>query len=145
MKKLLIALVALFAILPMAARDRVTSDVNALPARAQNTLSKYFGKTKVNHIKIESHTFGGDDYDVILDNGTEIDFDSKGDWKEIDCGHREVPSGLILPAISNYVAKNFKGQKIVSLDKDGRKYDVQLSSGIELEFDRSGAFRRVDD
>lgn len=145
MKKLLslILLVACVA-LPMAARDKVTRDVNVLPAAARTLINTHFGKTGVNHIKIDKKTFGGVEYDVILNNGTEIDFDSKGQWKEIDCGADAVPSALILKSISDYVAKNYKGQKIVKIEVDRSKYEVELLNGTDLEFDRSGKFLRVD-
>lgn len=145
MKKLIasIALVMMGA-LTMMARDRVTTNVNELPAVAQATLNKYFAKSKVNHIKIDKKTFGGADYDVVLDNGTEIEFDSNGNWKEIDCGMNKVPDGIILKPISDYVKKNFKGAKIVSIEVSRNKYDIELADGTDLEFDRDGTFRRID-
>lgn len=145
MKKLIliIALIAV-AVLPMAARDKVTRDINRLPATAQTTIRNYFGKKTVNHIKIDKKTFGGADYDVIFNDGTEIDFDSDGNWTEIDCGTRSVPDGLVLRPIRNYVKTNFGGKKIVSIEVSRNKYEIELSNGVELEFDRSGNFKRAD-
>lgn len=146
MKKLFAILtLVLIAVGPVAARDRVTHDVNELPAEARVIINKYYPKTGIHHIKIESKLFGGDDYEVVLNNGTEIEFDSKGSLKEIDCGATAVPEGLVLKPIRDYVAKNFKGRKIVSLDVDRNSYDVELSDGTDLEFDRSGNFKRIDD
>ena len=114
-------------------------------ADALNLITKYFPMLALNHIKIDSNLFGGADYDVVLNDGTELDFDKDGELKEIDCGMREVPSGLLLKTICDYVSKNFSGRKIVSMDIDSRKYEIELSDGIELEFDRSGQFLRIDD
>lgn len=145
MKKILSTiLLVMLAIIPMAARDRVTTNVNELPATAQATLNKYFAKQKVNHIKIDKKTFGGAEYDVVLNNGTEIDFDSKGNWKEIDCGTNKVPDGLILKPISDYIKTNFKGRTIVSIEVSRNKYDIELNDGTDLEFDRAGNFLRID-
>ncbi len=145
MKKLL-AVMALILMLAgsAAARDRVTRDTQALPAEAQSILKKYYAKVPVNHIKIESKTFGGNSYDVVLNNGTELDFDSKGNLEEIDCGMNAVPSGLLLKSIRDYVSKNFDGKKIVSLDIKSHGYEIELSDGTDLEFDRSGAFKKID-
>ncbi|MBD5267068.1 MAG: hypothetical protein HDS41_02605 [Bacteroides sp.] len=146
MKKLLFSLLAILATVTVAsARDKVSRDVSDLPKEAQVTLTRHFPKTGVSHIKIEKHTFGGTEYDVILVNGTEVEFDSDGKWTEIDCGHEAVPSELILKPIRDYVAKNYKGQKIVKISVERSKYEIELSNGRELEFNRAGEFLRIDD
>lgn len=145
MKKIISILIVAFAFsMTLAARDVVTRNINVLPAQAVATLNKYFSKVKVNHIKIDKKTFGGADYDVVLTNGTEIEFDSDGNWKEIDCGMNKVPQGFVLPAIVNHVKKYYKGESIVAIEKDRNKYEVELTDGSELEFDRAGNFRRAD-
>lgn len=128
-----------------AARDRVSRDPSVLPAPARAMLAKHFPKVKVSHIKIDDKLFGGDEYEVILNNGAEIDFRSDGSWKEIDCGSSAVPSGLVLKPIADYVRKYYKGQMIVAIDIDHDKYEIELLNGIDLEFDRSGKFLRQDD
>ncbi|MDE6266215.1 MAG: PepSY-like domain-containing protein [Muribaculaceae bacterium] len=126
------------------ARDRVSRDINSLPDAARQVINTHFKGKGVNHIKIDDKTFGGAEYDVVLNDGTEIDFDSKGNIKEIDCGKNPVPDALILKPIKDYVAKNFKGQKIVGMEVNRNNYEVQLSGGMELKFDRAGNFLRVD-
>ncbi|MCM1349015.1 MAG: PepSY-like domain-containing protein [Firmicutes bacterium] len=145
MKKFITAFLLLaIAIIPMAARDRVTTNVKELPATAQATLNRYFAKQKVNHIKIDHKTFGGSEYDVVLDNGTEIDFDSNGNWKEIDFGMNKVPDGILLKPIADYIKANFKGSKVTSIEVSRNKYELELSNGLDVEFDRDGTFRRID-
>lgn len=146
MKKIASLLLMMVMVVGVAvARDRVSRDINVLPAAAQQLINKHFKGTGVNHIKIDSKTLGGDEYDVVLNNGTEIDFDSKGNIKEIDCGRVAVPDALVLKPIRDYVAKNFKGQKIVGMEVNRNNYEIQLYGGMELKFDRSGNFLRVDD
>ncbi len=145
MKKIVTTLLLLvMAVTPLMARDEVTTNANVLPAAARTMLKKYFPRTKVNHIKIDKKTFGGKEYDVVLTNGTEVEFDSEGNWKEVDCGINQVPDGLILKSILNYVKTNFNGAKIVSIEVEKNKYELKLSNGLEAEFDRAGNFRRVD-
>lgn len=128
------------------ARDRVTSDPSVLPAAATATINKHFGKVGVNHIKIDENVFGHvDDYDVILNNGTEIEFTADGTVKSVDCGRNAVPAALVIKPIRDYVAANWKGNEIVAIETDRNSYDVELSNGIDLKFDRSGRFLRVDD
>lgn len=146
MKKLLtMVMVVIMGIASMQARDRVTTDINTLPSAAKTMINKYYGKTGVNHIKIDSKVLGGNEYDVILNNGVELEFDSKGVLKEIDCGHESVPDGILLKPIRDYVSRNFKGRKIVKMDVKRNSYEVELSDDIELVFDRAGNFKRIDD
>lgn len=145
MKKIFALLAALFlSVGAIYARDKVTSDVNVLPQPARTLLAKHFPKVAVNHIKIDSDVFSKD-YDVVLQNGTEVSFDKDGNLKEVDAGVNTVPGALILKPISQYVKSNFKGRKIVSLDIDRNSYDIELSDGLELKFDRAGNFLRFDD
>ena len=118
MIKKILALMAivLMVVAGVQARDRVTRDTNVLPAAARNLIKEYFPKTEVSHIKIDSNVWGSvDDYEVILNNGTEIEFDKNGKLKDIDCGHNAVPSGLIIKPIRDYIAQNFKNYTIVGL------------------------------
>lgn len=137
-------LAAIVAVLPMAAKDKYTTDVTTLPATAQTMLKTNFPKVGINHIKVDSHFLGSDEYDVVLNNGTEIEFDAKGNWKEVDCGQGNVPSSLIPKAITSYVDKNYKGSTIVKINRKSAKFEVELQSGVELEFDNNGQFLRID-
>ena len=146
MKKILaFILVVTMCVGVSAARDRVTTDVNVLPQTAQTFIKKHFGNAGINHIKVDDNFIGGDEYDVVLNNGAEVDFDSKGDWKEVECGRAGVPASIVLPEIAKYLARNYKGAKISSVSKKRNKYEVELTNGLDLEFTRSGAFLRLDD
>lgn len=146
MKKLLILMMAVIATMACSAKDKYSTDPNVLPQTARTILANHFPKAKVSHIKIDKHTFGGTDYDVILTDGTEIDFDSKGNLDEVDCGRSgQVPDGLVAKSVLSYVKKSYPGQRIVKYDIKSNGYDVELQSGVEIEFDKQGRFRRIDD
>ena len=75
MKKTIIAAVmAMLAIVPALARDRYTTDHTQLPAAARQVIAETFGQNKINHIKIDTDMYGTS-YDVVLNNGTELEFD----------------------------------------------------------------------
>ena len=96
-------------------------------------------------MKVDKSILGSKEYEVILNNGTEIEFDNEGDWKEVDCGRQAVPAMFVLKSIQNYVRNNYKGQAIIKVDKDKNRYEVELVNGTDLEFDRAGNFLHVDD
>ena len=41
--------------------------------------------------------------------------------------------------------QNQKGQRIVGVDKERHGYDIELSNGIDMKFDKDGNFLRYDD
>lgn len=146
MKKF-IALLILTAIviLPACARDKIYRSADVLPTAAQQTLKKNFPKAEINRVKIDTGVFGGKDYEVVLDNGSEIEFNKDGEWTEVDCGHKRVPDGFILQSIKEYIKTNHKKTWVVKIEKSNKDYDLELSDGTELKFDRSGKFLRYDD
>ena len=130
--------------LPCIARDKVYHSADALPAAAQQTMKKSFPKARVSRVKVDSNALGIKDYEVILTNGTEIEFDKNGAWTEIDCGYQAVPDMFLLEPIRTYVKKNYKNAFVIKVEKDRDLYEIELSDDTDLEFDRSGRFLKAD-
>lgn len=147
MKKILLALVAvvMFAGSASAIIDKYTIDRSALPTEAQSFLDKYFPKAKVSMIKVDKHLLKKTDYDVKLVNGTKIEFNSKGAWTSVDCKNREVPQDLVPAAIRRHVKNNFDNLKITEIEKKPSAFEITLSDGVELKYDRLGIFKGVID
>lgn len=144
MKKIVFALLLVVLGFGAAKADKYTIDRSQLPETAQQMLTEYFPKTKVSMIKVDRHLLKKTDYDVKLVNGTKIEFNNAGKWTSVDCKTREVPQGLIMKPIQRYVAKNFPDVKIVKIEKDLKGFEVELSDGVELKFDRLGTFKSAD-
>lgn len=145
MKKLIMLATLLITLsLSAVARDNVYHSGEVLPATAQQTLKKHFSTSKVNRVKVDKKTFGHTEYEVILDNGTEIEFNHKGEWKEIDCGRSGVPRALVPANILKYVESTHPGSTIIKLDKGSRDYEAELNDGTDLKFDSTGRFLRYD-
>ena len=98
MKKFLSLLVlALVAVQFSFAKDVITKDMNQLPLPARNFINSNFTKPQVAHIKIDKDMMESTKYEVLLMDGTEIDFDSKGNlWlckitiDKITCRKRQL-------------------------------------------------------
>ncbi len=145
MKKILfILLAAIIGCASAQARKTVSRDINTLPAAARTMIKQNFGKVGVNHINIDKDLLSTE-YEVILNNGTEIDFDGDGKWKEVDCGNSAVPAALVMKSISNYVKSNYNGSKIVKIERDGKGYEIELLNGVDLKFGPDGRFLKIDD
>lgn len=147
MKKLFTILsILILSVGALNARERNTTDKTELPAAAQYLLQTYYPSAEISNIKIDSRVLVGKDYDVTLADGTEIEFDSNGNITEIESKSGKIPDGLVMDPIRKYVAENYPQTDIIAYSVDHRSYDydVELSSGVDLEFDRHGNFKKVD-
>lgn len=144
MKKLIFTLVCLFSIqsVVLADNDKPIS-VNQLPKTAQVIIKNYFSGQKISLAKVESEWLTKS-YDVIFTNGDKIEFDKNGHWKQIDCKYSQVPKAIIPLGISKYVSANYPNDKIVKIDKDSNDYEVKLSSGWEIKFNKKFQVINVD-
>lgn len=148
MRKVFLALALLFAgvttTLAFTAEEIVT--LSQLPQAAQQFLTKHYPNVKLSYAKFDNEIVSKS-YDAVLENGTKIEFDSKGDWTQIDTKKGEVPAAVVPSQIKSYVATNFKGTKITEIEKESFKkgYSINLSSGLELKFDRNFKVVKIDD
>ncbi|WP_337536002.1 PepSY-like domain-containing protein [Segatella sp.] len=115
--------------------------VNALPAKAQTLLSQHFNGQKVMLATIESGVVSRS-YDVVLQNGTKLEFDKKGNLTEVDCKQATVPDKLIPQAIRNYLMENYPAQAVKKLEMNKNEYEVELANGLDLTFNKH--FQLID-
>ena len=115
--------------------------VNALPAKAQTLLKNHFNGQKVMLATIELGVVSRS-YDVILQNGTKLEFDKKGNLTEIDCKQGIVPALLIPQAIKNYLKDNYAGQSVKKIEMNKNEYEVELTNGLDLTFNKH--FQLID-
>ena len=127
-----------------ACRNSRASSMEDTPKKAQSFVQKHFADQSVAVAKMETD-FLSKSYDVIFTNGDKIELDKKGDWTNIDCEYSEVPVDIIPAPIRNYVNKTYPGTTIKQIEKNRRGYDVELSNGWELKFNRSFQIVDMDD
>ena len=110
----------------------------------QNNTINDFVRTYFPQTEVLASIMDGLDYDVTLKDYTQIGFDGnlfgKLEWDEVDCKHASiytsVPATLVPPQITDYVSRIHAEQTIVKISKDTRGWDIELSNGIEIEFDK---------
>lgn len=147
MKRIGIILIGLALMTNMACadNDKVTNNINELPQVSRNFLNNYFNGNKVSHIKIDKDLLLVDSYDVILTDGTSVEFNRDGEWKEVKSFQQNIPDTLIPAEIRQYVSQNYPGQKIMTVERGKRKVSVDLANGLELKFDLNGNLIDIDD
>lgn len=146
MKKLFLAFAMILGVMAVAsARDTYAHDDSVLPEAARTTISKHFN-AKVSVVKIDKDWGRVSEYEVVLTDGSEITFDRSGNWKDIETAHAvAVPAAFIPDGVKSYITKNHPGTHVVGIDKEKSGYEVELSNGVDLKFNRNGQFVRYDD
>jgi hypothetical protein len=55
-----------------------------------------------------------------------------------------VPAALVPTEIADHVSQLHSEQRIVKIAKDHRGWEIELSNGIEIEFDSKFRVREID-
>lgn len=108
-------------------------------------LGNYFNGDKVKSHKV---IWDGADivaFNLILDSGTEVDFNRLGEWTEIEMAmDGPVPSGVVPEAIAVFVRTHHKGLDISEIEKVHSGYNVELTNGLDIEFTQYGELLKYD-
>ena len=143
MKKILFVLAAIFTFgvsNVSAENDRLVKK-SELPAESQQFINEYFAGIELTYAKLE-RDFLERSYEVVLADGTKIEFVNKGAWKEVDCRYSEVPAAIVPQAVREYVAQKYPGEKILKIERDRGNYELKLSNRYELTFNSD--YRIID-
>jgi Protein of unknown function (DUF2874). len=109
--------------------------VSQLPTESQKFIQDFFKGIAVSYAIVDRDLFEKT-YEVRFVNGTKVEFKRNGKWNKVDCQREAIPIGIIPIQIEEYVKNNHPGQSIVKIDKDRRDYEIDLSNGIEIKFNR---------
>ena len=95
---------------------------------------------------------GDDDgFDVFLNNGYEVTFDSRGRFLYLDrdgsgrgSSGRDISISELPQRVLDYISSNFPDARIIEAELYPRYYNVYLNTGLELYFDLDGNFLRSE-
>ena len=111
---------------------------------AQKLIKTNFSDKTIDYIIADKELISTD-YSVKFTDGSEIDFNSEGNWTEIDCKKNAIPSKIVKSSIANYVKEKFPNTHIVKIEKEiFNREEIKLSNGLELEFNSKGEFRNIN-
>lgn len=116
--------------------------VSSLPNEITNYISANFPGLTIVWAEIDE-----DEYEVYLSDGTEVYFDRRGRFLEVDRDRDAINLANLPQNILSYINTNYPNDSIVEAELDDNFYEVELSSGTELYFDAQGNFlgSEVDD
>ncbi|MBR4971273.1 MAG: PepSY-like domain-containing protein [Paludibacteraceae bacterium] len=125
--------------------NEVQKSNNDLPTEANSFMNAHFKETPIIQINTTSKKM---DYETVLENGTEINYNSMGEWEEINFKWNPVPQSFLseLPKkIINFIEENYPDETIHKIERKhfGRKdliYRIQFHkpNDIEISFSQEG-------
>ena len=145
MKKILLSVlaVAALAVTPTMAED-VAISAQTLPGEAQKFLKNYFAQNKV-VTALHDRDVSDNDYTVILDNGTKVEFDASGKWESVKSRSGKMPAGVVPAKIQGYVSEHYPSLGIVKIERKRYGYELELTNDVDLKFTTDGRFLGIDD
>lgn len=145
MKRLALLAIMALGFISCESQERVAVEFGQLPSKAQNFIKTHFSDKTISIIFHDKDLFDKD-YEVIFEDTSNVDFNSKGEWTEIEVKTEPgVPTNAIPTTIANYVSAKHPTTFIITINKDKRDYEVELRNGLDLVFDKNGNFLRYDD
>jgi hypothetical protein len=152
MRKIKLLVTALFLLLvaeplwaaPIFDNDERQIEFNELPSTAQNFIKKHFALEQPSFVLLDQGLVSNE-YEAVFNSGLKLEFAGNGDWTEIKCHEGEVPAVLIPKKIADYVARRYPTAVIKQLKRERYEWEVKLSGGLELTFDKNFKLVDIDD
>ncbi len=138
MKAMLVSMLAMV-LSAASCSDDVAIPYERLPKASRSFVDKHF--CELTPLVI---TKDGNEYEIVFTNGTSVEFDRRGDWKEVSCRSNCVPEGVVPPEVLAKVYDVYPGALVVKIERDRHGFEVRLNVGVELEFDRNYMLRDAD-
>lgn len=144
MKKHILSLAAAILLSVNAFAQNGMTTFEQLPKTAQEFVKTYFTDYKISYIFADKE-FADVDYKVRFEDGTEIEFNAKGDWTDISSKQKCIPTGFILKDIVNYVETHHKDMCITDIEREFNRITIELNDNLEIEFNSKGKLISYDD
>lgn len=101
---------------------------NDLPIHVKLFVQKHFPLQAISFVEHKDT-----EYEIYLNDGTEVNFTENGMWKKIDCKLEAVPASLLPEKVVTLVKSLFDDVLIVKVGKIKQGYEVTLSNAICLK------------
>ena len=142
MKKVIFSMIGLVLLSVVASADGKPVAYEQLPAPAKAYVDTNFGGEKI-AVATKDDDFILPDYNVLLANGTMLEFSNSGRLKKIT-SRSGIPADLVPVTIRDYVAAHYPGAGFVEFEVDRKTYEVKLTNRMELKFNSNFNVIEVD-
>ncbi len=114
-----------------------------LPSNARTFITTHFPDATIQSV-IKDYDDLSHSYEVMLSDGTRLEFNRKGNWTDVECPNSKVPDSVVPEKILSYVQSTYPENVIIAISRDDRRIDVMLDNRTELVFDQNGNYLGID-
>ena len=130
MKKVFILLIIFSSVL---AADDWKVDPNELPQSAIDFINKFFPNNRIILAERDRKK-----YEIVLENGVELEFFINGELKEVEGNYVAVPPEILPKTVANTVSVTFPNTTITKIKRKWNLYEVKLYNSMALYIDVNG-------
>ena len=147
MKKIfLIAIITMFLVSLISCDKYIPLSESQLPSEIKTYVSTHFPDHSILQVTKDKDGFELT-YDVILSEGVTLEFNRRKEIIDIDGNRNTKLSDSVIPKkILAYVTSNYPNNYIIGWEiTDKKNQKIELDNDLELVFNKSGVFLRLDD
>lgn len=114
---------------------------NALPENVQNFIKTHF-KAQVGLVQMDRKS-----YEIYLTDGTELEFDLMGNWKEIENDMAGIDFSVLPPNLASIIQATYPNTALLEVKRKMNYYKIKLSNRMKIHIDANGTIlgQKYDD
>ena len=144
MKKIIVLILSLSVFALSAKADDKPIDYEQLPAAAKAFIQSDFSSLSISFITRDAGILDTT-YDVHFTNGLKLEFNSKGEWKEISNATSLIDTKYITKEILASIASRWPDAGIKKIERYRQGYEIELTNRLELKYDKHFRLVEIDD
>ena len=111
---------------------------NALPESIKQFIATHF-KAQIGLVEMDRKS-----YEIYLTDGTELEFDLMGNWKEIESEFAPVDFGVLPPNVANIIKAQHPNATLLEVKRKMSYYKIKLSNKMKIYIDANGTILRQE-
>lgn len=127
--------------------DETIVALENFPANAQSFIKENFSSSEV-YYSIKEVDKSETKYKTQLKDGTKIEFDVNGDWKEVKNGmNKPIPTKFFPSNVLKYIQTNYSKIDVNKIEKDTKDKEIKvelIQNNLDLKFDLNGNFIKLN-
>ncbi len=114
---------------------------NSLPENVQNFIKTHF-KAQVGLVQMDRKS-----YEIYLTDGTELEFDLMGNWKEIENDMAGIDFSVLPPNLASIIQTTYPNTALLEVKRKMNYYKIKLSNRMKIHIDANGTIlgQKYDD
>ena len=116
------------------------ADIILSPQNLPNTIKDFLQKNFKAQVSLAQRDDNA--YEIALNDGTELEFDVSGEWKEIEARGTATSYEVLPPHIASILKNEFKENAIKEIERKINYYKIKFYNNFEIIIDFNGTILR---